>query len=353
MRNSDEPVVFVAPGDLHLTKPGLDNHRTALWMVDEVNRLIRPDFVQFIGDNTQNAREEEFQLFRGVCERLEVPFHVLAGDHDVHDDPNAEAFRRLVGEAHGASSLRGFRFLRLNTLEHRPLGLSDSQARWFRGQVDEALARGERVVVFQHHYPFKVWEQFDGPGIEAWREVVQTRRITAILTGHTHYGQVANDGRNVAVATRSIGDPEGGPPGFTLAYLQGEDLAVTYRSVDDEGPVALITHPREKLLATGPLHIVSGPDHVSVRTWSAEPVTSTRVRVDDEDWFDLLPLAPGVWGHPLPGDRLTKGEHALEVQALDANGRRGGQQIVFMVDPTGRYTAVPMICPVVTGTAFC
>jgi len=353
MRNSDEPIVFVVPGDLHLTKPDLDNHQTALWMVDEVNRFIRPDFVQFIGDNAQNAHEQEFQLFREVRDRLLVPSHVLIGDHDGHDDQDEEKFRQFVGETYGASPLRGFRFLRLNTLEHRPLGLSDEQAGWFRAQVDEALDRGERVVVFQHHYPFKVWEQFDGPGIETWREVVQTRRITAIFTGHTHYGQIANDGRNVAITTRSIVDPEGGPPGYTLAYLHGEDLAVTYRSTDEQGPVILITHPREKLLATGPRHIVSGPDYVGVRTWSASAVTTAQGQVDDGDWFDLLPLAPGVWRHPLAGDELKKGEHTLEVQVVDAEGRRGGQRINFMVDPTGRYTAIPMVSPVVTGTTFC
>jgi hypothetical protein len=36
------PVVFVAPGDLHLTEPGRDNHCTALRVVDEVNRVVRP-----------------------------------------------------------------------------------------------------------------------------------------------------------------------------------------------------------------------------------------------------------------------------------------------------------------------
>jgi Icc protein len=238
-------------------------------------------------------------------------------------------------------------------LESRPLGLSDEQAHWFSRQVDEALGRGERVVVFQHHYPFKVCEQFDGPGIEGWREVVQTRRITAIFTGHTHYGQIANDGRNVVIATRSIGDPEGGPPGYTLAYLQGEDMALTYRSSVDQGPVVLITHPREKLLATGPRHIVSRQDHVCVRTWSAKTVTSAQGRVDDGDWFDLLPLAAGLWGHLLADDELRKGEHTLEAQATDATGRQGVQRIVFMVDSTGRYTPTPMVRPVVTGTAFC
>jgi Icc protein len=353
MRNVNDAVVFVVPGDLHLTKPGLDNHKAALWMVDDVNNLIRPDFVQFIGDNVQNAREEEFQLFREIRDRLLVPSDVLVGDHDVHDDSRAEKFRRFVGDTYGVTSLHGFCFLRLNTLEHRPLGFSDRQVRWFAEQLSEILGRGERAVVFQHHYPFKVWEQFDGPGIEAWREVVQTRRISAIFTGHTHYGQTANDGRNVAITTRSIGDPEGGPPGYTLAYLHGEDLAVTYRSTDDRGPVVLITHPRDKLLAIGLRHIVNGSDHVYVRIWSAETVTSVQGRVDQEDWFDLQPLAPGIWGHPLRGDQLTKGEHTLEAQADDKAGGKGSQRIGFMVDATGRYTAIPMVRPVVTGTAFC
>jgi hypothetical protein len=43
----------------------------------------------------------------------------------------------------------------------------------------------------------------------------------------------------------------------------------------------------------------------------------------------------------------------LEVRAVDADGRRVSQRITFMVDPTGRYTAIPMVRPVVTETAFC
>jgi Icc protein len=350
---SNTAVVCVVPGDLHLTEPGLDNHRVALRAVDEINDLIRPDFVQFIGDNVQDGTAEQFRLFREIASSLRVPWHALVGDHDAQGDPSAARFRAFVGEPHGVVSLRGFRFVRLNTQEAKPTGLLAAQLRWFREQVDAALAADERVVIFQHNYPYKVWETFAGSGIDDWRQIVQTRQIRAIFAGHTHYGQVANDGRNVAIATRSIGDPEGGPPGYTLAYFQGEDLAVTYRSTDDQDPVVLITHPREKLLATDGRHIVSGPDHIYVRTWPAEAVTSAQGRVDNEDWFDLLPLEPGVWGHTLAGDRLTKGEHTLEVRAVDAEGLRGGQCIGFMVDPTGRYTPIPMVRPVVTGTAFC
>jgi hypothetical protein len=353
MTNADSPVVVVVPGDLHLTEPDLDNTWIAHWVVGEVNGLIRPDFVQFIGDNVQDATESQFRIFNGVRAGLKVLHFALVGDHDVKDDPSAKGFRRHVGEPFGSNSLRGFRFIRLNTQESRPVGLSTEQAAWLCGEVDSALACGERVVVFQHNYPYQIWEDFCGPGIDEWRAVVQTRRIEAIICGHTHYWQVANDGRNVIVATRSIADPEGGPPGYTLLHLLGDDLAVTYRSVDDSGPIVLVTHPRDRLLATGPGHVVRGLDRIVVRIWPDPAVASVRFRIDEGPWEGLEVSDNGHWTGPLPGDRLSKGEHVLEVTAVTYDAAEGCHRIEFMVDPTGRYTAVPETRPTVTSTRFC
>lgn len=349
----NEPLIFVVPGDLHLTRSAEANHLAALWMVSEVNDFIRPDFVQFIGDNVQNASDDEFALFNDVTRWLHVPFHVLVGDHDVIGDPAAAAFRRRVGETYGASSCKGFRLVRLNTVEHQPLGLSDAQLRWFRQETEDAAKRGEKIILFQHHYPYKVYEQFAGPGIDAWKEVVRGANIAAIFTGHTHYGQVANDGRILSVTTRSIGDPEGGPPGFTLAFLHGDDLAVAYRTVQTSDPLVLITHPRDLLLATGPRHIVSADDHAVVRVWGRSPVTEVRARMDARDWAPLTRTSPGEWMRPLSAASLSKGRHRLEVVATDKQGHQGHNAITFLVDLSGRYTAVPSALPEVTATAFC
>lgn len=352
---SDDPVVVVVPGDLHLTEPGLENHRVAHRVVDEIDRLIRPDFVQFIGDNVQDATEPQFRLFDELRGRLAVPHFALVGDHDVKDDPEARGFRTHVGETFGSTVLRGYRFIRLDTQQARPLGISREQAGWFRSEVDAASAAGERIVIFQHNYPYQIWEDFDGPGIDEWRATVQTRRIAAIVCGHTHYWQLANDGRNIAVATRSIGDPEGGPPGYALACFHGEDLAVAYRSVEDPGPIALVTHPRESILATGPAHVVKGPDRIRVRTWSEATVRTVRGRVDDGPWIALEvdELVGSCWSAPLHGDRLCKGEHTLEVEVCDEEDGVGLRLIRFAVDPTGRYTPVPRVEPWVAETAFC
>ena len=76
-------------------------------VVDDVNTLIRPDFVQFIGDNVQDATEDQFRLFDQIRGRLNVPHFALIGDHDIKDDPGAVGFRRRFGEPYGAMTLGG------------------------------------------------------------------------------------------------------------------------------------------------------------------------------------------------------------------------------------------------------
>ena len=271
----------------------------------------------------------------------------------MHGDPTASAFRSFVGDTHGASVIGGFRFVRLNTLDGPPLGMSDGQLDWFEAEGREATDAEQRLVVCQHHYPFKVFEQFDGPGVERWRDTVHARRPAVVLCGHTHYGQVANDGRCVYVATRSVGDPEGGPPGYALVHLRGEELALTHRASGEAGPVLLVTWPRDALLATGPRHVIAGPAVAQCRVWSAGPLAGpVECQVDDRPWLTMADDGGGLWSVPLPGG-LSKGRHGLAVRATDAAGRAGGHAVRFAADPSGRFTPAPAVYPVVEGTQFC
>ena len=125
------------------------------------------------------------------------------------------------------------------------------------------------------------------------------------------------------------------------------------RAPDEPGPFVLATHPHEALLATGPRHVVAGRDRFEVRVWSRSPVASVRGRVDGGDWFAMESGPTGRWSAPLDGARLAKGRHRFEALALDASGAEGSRAIDFLVDPTGRHTAVPAAVPAVESTAFC
>ncbi len=349
-----DAVTFVWPGDLHLDVAGRDNHSTALWMADEVSALIRPDFVQFAGDNVQHARDAEWELFAEVTGRLTVPWHALVGDHDAHHDPGCHAYQARIGPTHKAFTVGGIRFICLNSMQSKPLGMSAEQVLWFRFEVDAAVQRGERVVVFQHHYPFQILEDFgNAPGMAQWRKIMQTRPIAAVFSGHTHYGQMANDGRNVYVATRSIGEPEGGPAGYSIVTIDDDSLAVTYRSVEDRGPAVQITSPRRLILATTARHVVTGPTEASVRLWSSVPVAKVEGRIDGGSWNAFAASRDGVWRRKIDGAALTKGQHTLEVRATDDTGAVGSDALVFMADITGRFNPVPAVDPVVTTTKFC
>lgn len=351
---SKQPVVFVWPGDLHLETAERPNNQVAQWVADEVNELINPDFVQFAGDNVQHARDTEWALFKNVTSKLKTPFHALVGDHDAHHDPGCYSYKTNVGATYHAFTVGDYRFICLNTNETRPMGMSDEQVIWFRYEVDAAVARKERIVVFQHNYPFQVWEDFlVYPGMSEWRQVMQTRPITALFAGHTHYGQMANDGRNVYVTSRSIGDPEGGAAGYAIVHLDDEDLAVVYRTSEAKGPIAMITHPRRIILATTAAHIVTGPMQCHVRGWSLVTIKSAQARIDDGAWDDMTEGDELNWDFPIPGDLLAKGEHTVEVRLVDQNGDEGTDRITFACDLTGRYNPYPMVDPVVKGTKFC
>jgi len=132
--------------------------------------------------------------------------------------------------------------------------------------------------------------------------------------------------------------------------LNGDDLAIKSRSVEDSGPLAMITHPRDGLLALTPKHIVCGPDRVRARVWSDVPVKGVEARIDGGEWFKLEQHGD-EWEGPLAAERLAKGEHALEVRITGSDAV--ADRIDFFSDRTGRFTAAPKSRPDVSRTAFC
>lgn len=348
-----DSVCFAWMGDLHLTEPGCLSERVARRFLQELESWVRPDFVQFAGDNAQEATDGQFACFQQLRQGLTVPNFSLVGDHDVHHDPEGASYLRWVGEPCGVLTLGNYRFVRLNSLNPPPLGFAEEQLDWLEQQCREARSAGQILVWLQHHYPFKVCEAYMGPGIERWRHMVETYEPLAVFCGHTHYGQVANDGRRIFVASRSIGDPEGGPPAYTLAHLQGDRLALAVRQANQAGPLVLITSPCSTLLATRGEHVVQGAGEVEVRIWSEHPVLQVAGRVDNLPWLKFCQQSNGYWSAALDTEGWMKGNYRLSVSAYADNGTVGEQSIEFRFDPTGRWAPVPRVDRDVVITEFC
>jgi Icc protein len=81
-------------------------------------------------------------------------------------------------------------------------------------------------------------------------------------------------------------------------------------------------------------------------------IETVEFRVDDGWWVKMNPVDDRIWNAPLASAQLTKGRHRLAVSVETMNDA-GEREIEFAVDPTGRYTAIPIVRPIVTATNFC
>jgi predicted phosphodiesterase len=112
-RQGERPFRLIQISDLHIglrTHPEGEAHtRQAIALINQ----MKPDFVLVTGDISENnpqARERGRRLLQG----LQVPYEVVPGNHDVHDD-DMTAHRAAYGRDYYTFESRGLRFIGLNS----------------------------------------------------------------------------------------------------------------------------------------------------------------------------------------------------------------------------------------------
>jgi 3',5'-cyclic AMP phosphodiesterase CpdA len=202
----------------------------------------RPDCVIITGDLVDRGRETEYAVLQELIERLPVPVHLVAGNHDDRD-----ALRQAFGlaETTYAAEYPGFTVVVLDSL--RPeLGdaglLGPEQLTW----LDETLGRRRNVPAFVclHHPP----ERVGIPGMDAIR-LVDGPELAAVLLRHPHVARVLAGHLHRVVTA--------GFAGTVLTVAPS-----TYRQVDlnlrEDRPVAFVAEPAGFLL-----HRVEGSECVT------------------------------------------------------------------------------------------
>ena len=307
-------------GDLHITEPGLENHRDLGRIVALANALPPGslDFVVLPGDNADDGTPEQFALVRDAVAPLRLPLHVLPGDHDFKPR-SLDAYQQVLGAAKlpAAQTVQNHRCLFLDVVSAGTGGpdfrLGTDQLAWMEREVEGAKAAGQGVVVFMHTYPADLRE-----GAKALGKLLARPEVLCVDMGHTHYNELANDGSTVFMATRSTGQVEEGPPGFSVAAVDGGVVSWRFKALDGAWPFVLVTQPADRRLATGTAQPVDGPVTVRAKVLSNVPVRSVEVQADGGPWQPMAPVpgAAAMWTAQLgkPGD-------VLRVRAADADGR--------------------------------
>src|SRR6187401_2784379 len=124
---------FVQINDLHVQAPDapeairtryVKSNDSARWVIDEINRGPRPDFVLGIGDLIHGVTLEQLPrdmaVFKEIAAALRVPFYPGLGNHEVVQRQGDPRFEKAYRDAYGDGRVNydfeagGLRFIMLN-----------------------------------------------------------------------------------------------------------------------------------------------------------------------------------------------------------------------------------------------
>ena len=306
-------------GDLHITRAGEENHRDLLRIVDLTQGLAPHslDFAVLPGDNADDGTPEQFALVRDAVSRLALPRHILPGDHDFKPR-TLDAFHDVLGADRLPKSVtaRGHRCLFFDVVSAGTGGpdfrLGEAQLKWAEHELEEAESAGQDAVIFMHTYPADLRE-----GSERLGALLARPHVICVDMGHTHYNELANDGRTIFMATRSTGQIEEGPPGFSIAAVDGRGVSWRFKPLDQAWPFVLITAPVDRRLVTNLDGAGAGAFVVRAKIVGDAPIERAEVSLDDGDWAPMQPLpgASAVW------QAATHRGARVVVRARDARSR--------------------------------
>ena len=308
-------------GDLHLRDAYDENHLDFLELIEEVNSHLAGeiDFAFLPGDNADDGSEDQYKLIRAALDRLQIPVHIITGDHD-RKAGSLHLFRRyLQPELHRSVHLREFRLLFLNAMDGttpKEFDFSSEQIQWLHKQLIEARSLALRPVVFTHLYPSELATQAD-----SFTRLIRDFKVELVEMGHTHYNELANDGKTIYAVTRSTGQIEEGPPGFSITTIDGDVVSWKFKERGSAWPFVMITSPAEEKLVTrpeSPNHVLRNTVRIRVKVWGNLPAQTVTCSIDGA-LTKTMSFINGSWEFNWNSYEVPDGVHQLSVRAICGN----------------------------------
>ncbi len=256
MSARDDILLFAHVGDLHLTEADAANARDYRAILGQIAEADGLDFVFLPGDNADNGRPEQYALVRAGLAGLRLPVHVITGDHDMEGGGLAAFYAGLgVPPLPYAVTVSGTRCLFLDICGAGSGGpdfrLGPEQLSWLERELAQAEADGSDCALFMHSYPADLKDANEAARVA---HLVHRGPVRLVEMGHTHYNELANDGRTVYAACRSTGQIEEGPVGYAIVALDRGGVAWRFKELGRSWPFVLITAPSDRRLAhRGPI----------------------------------------------------------------------------------------------------
>ncbi|MCB9503454.1 MAG: metallophosphoesterase [Deferribacteres bacterium] len=162
--------------------------------VDEIN-LLRPDFVIMIGDLIQGYVTDKtivdgmWQEFTAHAQRLQVPFFILPGNHDISNEMMYDYWEQHMGLRYYAFVYQNSLFLLLNSEEYKKTQsgqLGEAQLAFIKNELEKHKTVNQ-VFLFMHK---PMWDRSKNSESlpEEWQTVLSwlKNRKATVFVGHRH-----------------------------------------------------------------------------------------------------------------------------------------------------------------------
>lgn len=180
----------------------------AQWAVDRLNRE-GVDFTIHLGDIVNpvphlNTYADAIGCFHEIFGKLEQPYYIVPGNHDIGDKPVdwmpasnvSTEFINQFEDTHGkhfdSFEHKDCRFILLNAqLFNSGLEEEGKQQKWFTSELEKS--KDQRSFVFLHYPPFITrpdeptnYDNIDEPARSWFLEACVRNNVTALYAGHVH-----------------------------------------------------------------------------------------------------------------------------------------------------------------------
>ncbi len=314
-------LIYAHLGDLHLTSPKEQHFTDLLAIAAEIELQCRDrlDFVYLPGDVADNGMPGEYALVHTALKLLSPPVYAITGDHEMASGNldnflGAHAGGRRFPVLPFSVTHGGIRCLFLDMCGPGRGGpdfrLGDAQLAWVEAQLASAEAAGQPAAVFMHAYPADLVLTGEKATLN---RLLAARHVRLVDMGHTHYNELANDGRTILAATRSTGQIEEGPVGYSLAAIDGGVVSWQFKPLAEAFPVVMITAPADRRLVIDqddPAQVVTDAFEVHAVVFGSNRVAACRCQIDEGPWQ--------------PMDPPPRGDHLWRTRARSPGGQRFG-----------------------------
>ena len=328
-----EVISWVHIGDLHMRAAVDQNHLDLQNIVAEVNRTFA-DSISFVflpGDNADHGDAPAYDTVRQALDRLRVPWCAIVGDHDVEQKSFDNFKTFLAPETHYAFTIGNVRYLALNAFdipEPPSFTVLPEQLVWIEGQLRSASSKEQATVLLLHCYPSDLKH-----GRGELTRLVAKYAVKLIDMGHTHYNEISHDGRTIYTATRSTGQIEEGPVGFSVTNL--DRGVVSWRFLElGRLPAVIITSPADERLIADDAELESPNAKgltVRAKIWCDVEIASVVAAIDEESVPMDRISGSNVWAAKLDAGASSSGMRPLRVVAVDTEGRTATDEIKVLI----------------------